>query len=540
MSARTPAIVRENAPASFRTPLATLIAAAIALAVAPLVAASPAMAQIADAWMHATPIDALMIWPSARLDAMGDLRVSTEDRLSRLNAYEYGRNPAGLLSARDTSWVEEGSHYEDFNDHYYGEDHSAVHRKTGVRGGVHQGNWALGADFVYGSVSASRHDELNTPDYGRFIRDFDIPYATTFAPVTTDRTIGATTTFPAFGASYARRFFSWMTLGARVGHRQETEDRRISDPYDFDTESRATEYVAGAVLNPPKIGHVVRIGGFGQYVNNRVTARSQSPLNDDTYDWDRPQIGYGAELLVNSGKVRGIVDGRHRSFDGEQVARVNWAPQFFMNPFPSQTDPDFVFKQRWSSFLSGMRHNEVSTRWLIGLPMLPAHVGAEWGYYQEWEWIRPNPDVLQMALPLDVRREGYSFAGGLSLDLADGDGQVAFEVHGSRDFREDHLNLVPDIAMERQSYNFGAEYRVFKWLPVRAGVALLRWDPDSHDAFPPNKGIRGSAGAGYFWNALDFQIDASYSHGHFEHEPSDPSSEVGYGDQAVLTISRLF
>ncbi len=535
-----PTRVRKATRSTLRAPLATLGAVAIALAVAPLVAASPAGAQVADAWMHATPIDALLTWPSARLDAMGDLHVATEDRLSRLNAYEYGRNPAGLLSARDTSWVEEGSHYEDFNDHYYGEDHSAVHRKTGIRGAVNQGNWALGVDFVYGSVTASRHDAFGTPDNARFIRDFDIPFATTFQSVTTDRTIGATTSFPAVAVTYARRFLSWLTLGARVGHREETEDRRINDPYDFDTASRATEYVAGTVIRPPKIGDVVRIAGFGQYVDNRVTARSQSPLNDDNYDWDRPQVGYGAELLVNSGKLRGIVDGRHRSYDGEQVARINWAPQFFMNPFPSETDPDFVFKHRWSSFLSGMRHNEVSTRWMIGMPWLPAHVGAEWGYYQEWEWIRPNPSVLQMALPLDVRREGYRFAGGLSLDLADGEGQVAVEVHGARDFREDHLGLVPDVAIERLSYNFGAEYRVFRWLPVRAGVALLRYDPDARDGFPPNKGIRGSAGAGYYWEALDFQIDASYSHGHFQHEPSDPSGEVGYGDQAVLTISRLF
>jgi hypothetical protein len=471
---------------------------------------------------------------------MGDLSVAAEDRFSRLNAYEYGSNPAGLLFARDTSWAEQGSQYESFNDRYFGEGHSAVLRKSGIRGAVKQESWALGLDFLYGAVSASRHDLLATPDNGRFIRDFDLPFATTFQPVLGDRTIGATVSYPGVAISYARRFKSWLVLGGRFGYREETEDRRIADPYDLDTEAKATEYVAGAVLRPPVAGDVVQIAGFGQYVANRVLARSQSPLNDDSYDWDRPMVAYGAELIVRSGRVRGIVDGRHRSYDGEQVARVNWAPQFFMNPFPSTTDPDFVFKRRWSSFLGGLRHNEASTRWMVELPWMPARVGWQWGYYRQVEWVRPNPSVLQMALPLDVRRLGYRAAAGLSVDLPDGGGQVAAEVQATRDFRHDFLGLVPDIAAERLSYHFGAEYRPLHWLPVRAGIVLLRFDPDGRDGLAPNKGIRLSAGAGVFWPALGAQIDAAFAHENFRHAPLDPSEEIGYGDQAILTVSRLF
>jgi hypothetical protein len=520
--------------------LAALVALAAVLAVAPLAAAGPAVAQVADAWARATPIEALGPWHSARLGAMGDLSVSTEDRFSRLNAYEYGSNPAGLLGARDTSWAEQGSEYESFQDRYFGFSHSAIARKSGIRGAVKRENWGLGLDVVYGAVTASRHDQLATPDNGRFIRDFDIPFATSFQPVLGDRTVGATVSYPGLALSYARRFKSWLTLGGRFGYREETEDRRIDDPYDLDTEARATEYVAGAVIRPPLVGDVVQIAGFGQHVRNRVVARSQSPLNDDTYDWDRPVVAYGAELLVRSGRITGIVDGRHRSYDGEQVARVNWAPQFFMNPFPSETDPRFVFKRRWSSFLGGLRHNEASTRWRAELPWLPARVGWEWGYYREYEWVRPNPNVLQMALPLDVRRLGYRAGAGLSLALPDGAGEVAAEVHATRDFRHDFLGLLPDIAAKRLSYHFGAEFRPLHWLPVRAGVVLLRFDPDSRDGLAPNKGTRLSAGAGVYWPALEAQIDAAFAHEHFRHAPLDPSEEIGYGDLAILTISRLF
>ena len=519
---------------------AAVLAAALAFAGGSIVAARAAAAQVAEAWVRATPIEALGDWGSARLSAMGDLTVAAEDRFSRLNAYEYGMNPAGLLGLRDTSWAEQGSQYQDYDDGYYGERHSAVVRKSGVRGAIQTPAYALGLDFVYGSLNASRHDLLTSPDNGRFIRDFDMPFATTFQTITGDRTIGARVVYPGVALTYAHRVIPWITLGGRFGFREETEDRRILDPYPLNTDARATEWTAGAVIRPPAFDGAVRLAGFGQYVANHVIAKSQTALNDDNFDWDRPTVAYGAEVLVRTGRLRGIVDGRHRSFDGEQIAQVNWAPQFFMNPFPSITDPRFVFRKSWSSFLSGYRHNEASTRWMADLPWLPAHVGWEWGYYREYEWIRPNPDVLQMALPLDVRRLGYRAAAGLSLDLPGNDGQIAAEVRGIRDFRNDRLNQIPDIGSSELSYHVGAEYRALAWLPVRAGVAMLRNDPDRGDGIPPYKGIRTSFGAGTYWKALGAQIDFSYAHTHYNHSPLDPSLEVASGDEGLLTISRLF
>jgi len=160
--------------------------------------------------------------------------------------------------------------------------------------------------------------------------------------------------------------------------------------------------------------------------------------------------------------------------------------------------------------------------------------------YRDFQWIRPNPDVFQMSLPLDVRRLGYRAGGGVSLDFPDGEGAVATEVHMARDFRSDLTGALPDIATSTLSYHFGAEYRAFPRLPVRAGVVLLRQDPDRRDGLPPNKGIQFTAGLGYFWNALNAQVDLSGSHEHFRFSPLDPSAEIGYGDRMILTFTRLF
>ena len=127
-----------------------------------------------------------------------------------------------------------------------------------------------------------------------------------------------------------------------------------------------------------------------------------------------------------------------------------------------------------------------------------------------------------------------------AIDLPDQEGQIAAEVQATRDFRNDHLRQFPDIDSETRSYHVGAEYRVLRWLPVRAGVALLRNDPDRRDGIAPYKGIRTSFGAGAYWPALGAQIDAAFAHEHFHHAPADPSREIGSGDQVVLTISRLF
>ena len=505
-----------------------------------LFGAAPAGAQVAETWLHATPIEALPGWRSARLLAMGDLRFAADDRSYRFNSFDYGGNPAGLLGARDTSWVEQGSEYADFYDEYYGQSHSAILRRSGFRGAFDgTRNWALGAEFTYSSVLASRHDEFTTQDNARFMRDFDIPFASSSQPVLGDRTFGAAVRYPAFAVNYARRFRSWVTLGLRYGFRDESEDRRLRDPYDLDASAVANEYAGGAVFRLPKIGDNVTLSAFGRYVSNKVKANSESPLNDDEYDWDRPEVGYGAQIIVRTGLLKAIVDGRHRSYDGEQIARVNWAPQFFLNPFPSEIDPDLVFRRRWSSFLSGLRHNEGSAHWRIDVPGLPMHVGGEYALYRDYQWIRPNPIVFQMALPLDVRRLGYRAGGGVSFDLTEG-GAVATEVRIARDFRDDLTGALPDIVTSTLSYHFGGEFHALPRLAVRGGFVLLRQDPDRRDGLAPNKGVQLTAGLGYMWDAIDSQIDLTGAHEHYRFAPADPSGEIGYGDRLILTLTRLF
>src|SRR5258706_14702455 len=114
-------------------------------------------------------------------------------------------NPGGPRSSRDTSWVEQGAEHEKNKDPYYHQNNSAHMRKSGIRGAAVKDRWALGADVVYGAISASRHDLLSTPDNGRFIRDFDMPFATSARPILGDRTVGATVSYPGLAVSYARR-----------------------------------------------------------------------------------------------------------------------------------------------------------------------------------------------------------------------------------------------------------------------------------------------------------------------------------------------
>ena len=527
------------------SPLHAFVSVSLLLLVASAVLlVRPAPAQVVDAWLHYTPLDAYAGQASTRLRGMGAIEVATWDDQVRIDPFGYGRNPAGLLRSRDSSVVETPFSYADFEDEYFDQSNSAVQRGMAVHGEFRPDGkkWAIGVDIDYSSVSSSRHDTpCPTPDDCRFIRDFDLPVSPSLSPEPADQTFGAGVRSPWLAASYAREFFDGVTLGARFGYRSETEDRRVIDPYDLDVTSDATELTGGALWVLPVANRIANLSAWGQYVSHNVTGRSTSPLNEDEYDWDRPQVAYGAALQIRKGDwLHGIVDGRHRSFDGETVARINWAPQFYMNPFPSNTDPNNVFKRTWSASLSGLRHNEASTQWMIAYPGKPLRLGLRYGYFREYEWIRANEVVIPTVNELDVKRQGYRFAGGLSMDVGEKKGVVAAEARISREFREDFTDVIDDLSFITYTYHFGGEYRVKNWLPARAGVQLIRHDPDRQDGIAPLKGAGLTLGAGYFWSAFQWRIDAAYEHYHFRSSPYDPAEEVGFGNRASLFIQRAF
>jgi hypothetical protein len=508
-------------------------------------------AQVAQAWSYDIPIDPYGTWRGARVQAMGNLQASVEDDRNPISPYGIGTNPAGFLTVRDTSWVEHASNYQDYFDGFYGKSHSAVSRTTATRlGWQRNGKWVLGAEIRYAILDASRHDLGSVEDRSRFIRDFDISLPDYFIPRTGDRTLGAEVSSPYASLSYARRFRSWLTLGGRFGYRSEREDRRVlNDEYDFDHESGASDIAGGLLLHPRWMKDKVQLGVFAGRFGSKVTGISSSPLNEDEYSWERPLISWGAHAQVRLAGFRGVFGGAHRSFDGEQIARVNWAPQFFLNPNPSEVNMDYVFKRRWTTALTGMRHNEGLGQWMFDVPGTPVHVGMKYAYYRQYQWAYPLPGVLSPMLPLDVRRLGYRTAGGFSVDLAENAGAVAVELQLAREHRADWAEErgydgpatdIPDVSMGDVSYHFGAEYKPRPWLPLRAGVALRRYDPDRRDGIAPYRGIRLSAGAAYRWEALGLLIDGAYSHEHFHHVPLDPSVEIGYGNAFQLSIQHLF
>jgi hypothetical protein len=510
-----------------------------------LLAAQPATsasAQIADAWLHYTPTELYAGWGSTRLMGMGEMQVSVVDDRSLIDIYNYSKNPAGIVAARDTSVLEFPFSYQSFNDSYYEQANSAYQRGGGIHGEVRPNRvWAVGFDVNYGAISSSRHIECPWPDNCRFLRDFDLPIAPSLTPDTTDQTFGAGVSSPLVTLTYGRVFKKRLSAGLTGAWKQENENRRFLSAYDMDMTSSALGIQGGAGYNLPMLGDAVTLAGFAGFMQNNVQTISQSPFNQDEYNWDRPQVSYGGELQVKKGAwLEGLADGRHTSYDADETATVNWAPQFYLNPFPADNQRYNVFKRKWTAFESGYRHNEFSTRWMVNVPNKPVHVGVGYNYYQEYEWIFPDSTVLPTISEMNVKRLGYRFAGGVSFDLADGKGVVAAETHIYHNSRQDMTYTLPDISMMTYTYNFGVEYLVRPWLPFRAGFVTTRHDPDRSDGTPPTKGNGITLGATYFWKGIGSRIDASYGGDHFSYSPDDPSSEVGAGDQFTLYIQRLF
>jgi hypothetical protein len=503
-----------------------------------------AQAQISEAWVRGSTVNVDQRTFSARTAAMGGLDASIEDPQYRINPYGFSDNPAGLLTDRDSSSIDESSRYDQFQDTYFDVPHSVLQRQSGFLASLrHQNQWVMGLEGTYGGVNASRHDLNPSIDNQRFLRDFDILYPSSFDPPLSDYHLGASVSAPHVGITYGRKFFHKVTLAGRFRYRHETESRIAPNPYELNLNSTQLSLTGGALVAPHLGPAQLTVSTSAAWMGDHVRGLSSGPFNDDHYDWSRPEVSYNAQIGMHyKSWLRGIVDGRHRSNDGEEIAEVNWAAQYFLNPLPiNNTNPSAsVFKMKWSALLSGLRRNEVATRWLADLPGTPAHLGVEWRYYRELEWVRPNPSVLPSALPLDVRRLGYAAQTGISVDLPEGKGMLGTEVEMNREGRVDYTGALPDISVSEMNYHFGGEYRPLSWLPIRAGFVVIRRDPDRGDGQPPLKGTRLTGGVGYFWDFLGTQIDASFSHEHVRATPGDPSQELSRGDQAVVVLHYLF
>jgi len=519
-------------------------AGALALIVAGWAGPAVAQAQISEAWTRASTVDVDARAVSARLEAMGGLEASVEEPQNRINPYAFSDNPAGLLADQDSSSIEESSHYDNFEDNYFSIPHSVVQRRSGLVAALRNSQgWVLGLEGIYGGVNASRHDLLPSPDNGRFIRDFDVLYPANFNPAPGDQHLQARVTVPRFGVTYGRKFFRKITLAGRFRYRHESESRIVPNPYELNLTSNQLALAGGALVNPRLGPLALTLAASGGWMGNHVRGLSDGPFNEDHYDWNRPEVSFNAQLGIRyKNWLRGIIDGRHRSHDGEEIAEVNWAAQYFLNPLPinNNNPSESTFKRKWSAFLSGLRRNEVASRWMVDVPKTPAHMGFRYRYYRELEWIHPNETVLQTARPLDVRRLGYQADGGVSVDLPNGRGLLGTEVQFAREDRIDYTGALPDIASSEMTYNFGAEYRARPWLPVRGGFVVIRRDPDRGDGVPPLKGIRFTAGLGYFWSFLGTQVDASYAHEHVRYTPGDPSAEISRSDRASIVFRYLF
>jgi hypothetical protein len=539
MNGTTP---REPTPAPC-APRARHSNSALLAALLGLLLPGTAPAQIAEAWLHATPVSPQVTPFSARLEAMGGLEIAIESEQSRIEAFQYSNNPAGLFAAQDSSVLEQYSRYDQARQHYYGLTHSAQLRGSAMRAVVRHGSdWALAIDGSYGMASANRHDLCPSPDDCRFIRDFDLPYPSDDVPVFGDRSISGAVEAPRLFVTYSRPLLlKQLSVGGRFGYASESETRIVPIAYPLEHSLSAYHLEGGALYDLSRGTLRATVGGNFGWSSDKIQGTSETALNDDHYDWYRPMVWYGGHAVIRYGSwIRGVVDARHRSFDGEEVARVNWAPQFYLNPLPADNQTYNIFKYKWSALLSGLRRNEVSTRWQVDIRGTPLHVSGAWRYYREYEWFIPNDLVLPIGELLNVRRLGYRAGGGFAVDLPEHRGVLASEVHYARDHRSDYTGLLPEISPEEISYHFGAEYRPLSWLPLRGGLVALRSDPDRLDGEAPVKGTRLTAGLGYDWAWLATHFDLAWSHEHWSAVPGGVSGEIRTGDMVALVARYAF
>src|SRR4029453_14466525 len=103
--------------------------------------------------------------------------------------------------------------------------------------------------------------------------------------------------------------------------RAESGARLAPDPYELNLSSTQLALTGGALMAHTLGSARLTFSASGTWMGNHVRGLSSGPLNEDHYDWNRPEVSYNAQVGVRyKGWLRGIVDGRHRSHDGEEIA----------------------------------------------------------------------------------------------------------------------------------------------------------------------------------------------------------------------------
>ena len=490
-------------------------------------------AQLLDAWSIDSGIDATPPLARARLDAMGGMRESVLDENNEINLLDFGRNVTGEIDDKPSSHIDAYTGPRRWFNQTTPEEPDEDFRTFPLffkYNAIPRPNDALGGEiFAEGSTG----ERLITPD---FRHRFRLPVEGSATGTNDGTLLIGNLSGEVYSAHYAHRFRDWLAAGVRAAYGKEEETRQDTNLYliDHNTNDWALLMsLSGIAIREAGPIHNLVLGTNVRLIKTDIDGLSKDDLHVDEFTWERPQWGLDVHALSDIGDwMRGGLNVRYRSFDGQEEMDQNWSAQFPLNP------TEVTINQHLSSFREGLRESGLETRFVARPPSLPATFGLGFELGQSDYWLNPFQNVNSFQTAKAERLTAWRLTGGGSYHLPQGRGLGALEMsYGLADL--DDRITVPTKRTGSSTFELGlgGEYAVTETLVGRLGYRLILEDEnrDLDEASGELTTQRFAVGGGFRLPNGQVFIDAAFQYD-FVARGEEAGQEFDDEDRSNLTV----
>lgn len=412
---------------------------------------------------------------TARLDGMG-LSLAVRDENDEINLFDYGDNPAGLLTDRDAWSVDFRFGHDELRE-LSPELNGFLFKSNSYTffGTTRSGQQAFGggADYLDSSIERRTGPQAGYKNgrlrfiYGRQAAKFDI--------------------------------------GAEL--RYLSEDQSISDLSTIYPISHSTGTVTGLVGLSYRVHEHIRIAGRGTLRSTTIDGVAATDSHNDQFTWDRPAGSLEGQLFVSSPGLEGAVTLGRLEGAGEENLDASWSLLFDFNP----TLRPVEFSRR--TFTEELAASRFRTRWRYDITPDFLTLAASFDRQTSTRVSTASRLTLGSEPSSDVKQSFSDLGLGGSLHLLRDRLLVAGEFHAvvdefeNRDPFEGYQNKETSTNL-----GFGVEYLVRENFAARAGIRVRNDDRDFEQGLSGTYGSSAASfGIGLIPSGGALQLDASYS-----------------------------
>ena len=480
-------------------------------------------AYLDKAWLSGTDVELLQGAGTIRLAGMGDLTIAIEDENNEVNLYDFTGNVAALILDKDTrnadGWGSYGK-WVDVKDGFRWQD-------VGV--------WQTGALVVLrgkdayagGATVSTRVLDFTRIDSRLFRKALGIAYPKSEVAYADTTMIDMETVGTLLQGYYAHKVYDIFYVGARGWGEFENDKRPVRLRYEV---LNYCDYVGGGAAAVAAPFKWLQVGGSYDIGSQLVESKSVDSFHEDVYTRKRSVPTYSGHAMFDlEGKIRGVVNYRHYSYETDQTLLMNWSDRYIINP------EDTDIHRKLSVGDESFKSDYAATRWIVQGLGIPLRVSAYFDMLAEDSWYKQHANALVWMDDFDQTLEEWNLGAGASYELM-GKALVGAEFVFNRGRIDDKLSTDAEyVNFKTLDLKGGAEYRVLPWLAVRAGYC--RSTEERFMGVPEQDYVSNafSAGLGCLLKGEKLSVDVAFSQ-----KTTQPDKDPGYEMESKYQTVMLY